>query len=39
LLEKSDKGQPLYADSAYTGVNQEKVIKKYRLKNKVNEKG
>jgi len=39
LLEKSDKGQSLYADSAYTGVNQEKVIKKYRLKNKVHEKG
>ena len=39
LLEKSDKGQPLYADSAYTGVNQEKVIKKYKLKNKVHEKG
>jgi len=39
LLEKSDKGQSLYADSAYTVVNQEKVIKKYRLKNKVHEKG
>ncbi len=39
LLDKSDKGQPLYADSAYTGENQEKVIKKYRLKNKVHEKG
>jgi len=39
LLEKSDKGQSLYADSAYTGENQEKVIKKYRLKNKVHEKG
>ena len=39
LLEKSDKGQSLYADSAYTGVNQEKVTKKYRLKNKVHEKG
>jgi IS5 family transposase len=39
LLEKSDKGQPLYADSAYTGEKQKKVIKKYRLKNKVHEKG
>jgi len=39
LLEKSDKGQPLYADSAYTGENQKKVIRKYKLKNKVHEKG
>ncbi len=39
LLDKSDKGQSLYADSAYTGEKQEKVIRKYRLKNKVHEKG
>jgi len=39
LLDKSDKGQYLYADSAYTGEKQEKVIRKYRLKNKVHEKG
>ena len=39
LLEKRDKGQPLYADSAYTGENQKQVIKKYKLKNKVHEKG
>ena len=39
LLVKSDKGQSLYADSAYTGENQKKVIKKYKLKNKVHEKG
>ena len=39
LLVKSDKGQPLYADSAYTGEKQKKVIRKYRLKNKVHEKG
>ena len=39
LLDKSDKGQPLYADSAYTGEKQEKIIRKYRLKNKVHEKG
>ncbi len=32
LLDKSDKGQPLYADSAYTGDNQKKMIRKYRLK-------
>jgi len=39
LLDKTDKGQPLYADSAYTGENQKRVIRKYRLKNKVHEKG
>jgi IS5 family transposase len=39
LLDKSDKGQSLYADSAYTGEKQEKIIRKYRLKNKVHEKG
>jgi IS5 family transposase len=39
LLDKSDKGQSLYADSAYTGEKQEKVIRKYRLKNEVHEKG
>jgi len=39
LLDKSDKGQPLYADSAYTGEKQNKVIRKHRLKNRVHEKG
>jgi len=39
LLDKSDKGQPLYADSAYTGEKQKKVIRKYQIKNKVHEKG
>lgn len=39
LLEKKDNGQPLYADSAYTGENQKKVIRKYQLKNKVHKKG
>lgn len=39
LLDKSDKGQPLYADSAYTGDKQKKIIRKYKLKNKVHEKG
>lgn len=38
LLGKSDKGQLLYADSAYTGEKQKKVIRKYRLKNKIHEK-
>ncbi|HAH58057.1 MAG TPA: hypothetical protein DCL86_07910, partial [Bacteroidales bacterium] len=27
MLHKSDKGQPLYADSAYTGEKQKKVIR------------
>ena len=39
LLDKSDKGQPLFADSGYTGEKLKKVIRKYRLKNKVHEKG
>jgi IS5 family transposase len=39
LLNKKDKGQPLYADSAYTGEEQEKVIKKVGMINKVHEKG
>ena len=38
LLDKSDKGQPLYADSAYTGEKQKKVIRKYQIKNKVHER-
>jgi transposase, IS5 family len=39
LLDKSDRGEPLYADSAYTGYKQKKIIRKYQLKNKVHEKG
>jgi len=39
LLDKKDKGQVLYADSAYTGEKQKKVIRKYKLKNRVHEKG
>lgn len=39
LLNEKDKAQELYADSAYTGENQEKVIKKNKMKNKVHEKG
>jgi IS5 family transposase len=39
LLDTSDTGQPLYADSAYTGEKQKKVIRKHKLKNKVHEKG
>lgn len=39
LLTEKDEGQPLYADSAYTGEEQEKVYKKKKVVNKVNEKG
>ena len=39
LLNEKDEGQPLYADSAYTGEEQEKVYKKKKVINKVIEKG
>lgn len=39
LLSKKDKGQPLYGDSAYTGEEQEKTIKKTGMINQVHEKG
>jgi len=39
LLNEKDKGQDLYADSAYTGENQEKTISKYKMNNRVHEKG
>jgi len=39
LLTEKDENQDLWADSAYTGKKQEKTIKKYRLNNKVHEKG
>jgi IS5 family transposase len=39
LLNEKDKGQPLYADSAYTGEDQENVVSKYEMKNEVHEKG
>jgi IS5 family transposase len=39
LLNKKDKAQPLYADSAYTGEEQEKVIEKVGMINRVHEKG
>src|SRR5665648_311699 len=38
LLNEKDKAQPLYADSAYTGEDQENVISKYEMKNEVHEK-
>lgn len=39
LLDKKDEGQVLHADSAYTGEEQENTIEKYKMKNKVHEKG
>jgi IS5 family transposase len=39
LLSKKDKDQPLFADSAYTGEEQEKVVKKAGMINRVHEKG
>lgn len=39
LLEEGDRGQELYADSAYTGEDQETTIEKQGMKNRVNEKG
>ena len=39
LLDEKDEGQLLYADSAYTGEEQENTIEKYKMKNKVHEKG
>lgn len=39
LLDKKDEGQILHADSAYTGEDQEKTIEKYKMENKVHEKG
>lgn len=39
LLEEKDENQNLWADSAYTGADQEKTIKSYRVNNQVHEKG
>ena len=39
LLTDKDEGKPLYADSAYTGEDQEKIYKKKKVINKVHEKG
>ncbi len=39
LLTEKDEGQDLWADSAYTGEEQNKTIKKYKINNKVHEKG
>lgn len=37
LLQPSDKGQDLYADSAYTG--QEDTVEKYQMKDQIHQKG
>ena len=37
LLEESDKGQPLFGDSAYVG--QDETLEKYHVKNEICEKG
>lgn len=39
LVEATDAHQDLFADSAYTGQKQEETMKKYKVKNKVCEKG
>ena len=39
LLSETDKDQPLWADSAYTGEKQENTIKEYEMTNEVHEKG
>lgn len=39
LDKKKDKDKDIWADSAYTGEEQEKIIKKYQMKNHVHEKG
>ncbi len=39
LLTQNDEGQDLWADSAYTGKDQENTIKKYKVNNRVHEKG
>jgi IS5 family transposase len=39
LLDENDKGEPFYADSAYTGEPQEKIIASKEMENRVCEKG
>lgn len=39
LLEESDSGQPLYADSAYSGAQQGVIVAKHQMINRVHEKG
>ncbi len=39
LLDSTDNGQELYADSTYTGENQQQTLQKYEASNQVHEKG
>jgi len=39
LLDEKDKGEDFYADSAYSGASQEKIISDREMQNKVCEKG
>jgi IS5 family transposase len=39
LLTEKDENQDFHADSAYTGEEQEKIISKYKMNNRVHEKG
>jgi transposase, IS5 family len=39
LLDEKDKGEKLYADSAYSGANQKEAISKKEMNNQVHEKG
>ena len=39
LIDEKDKDENLYADSAYTGQEQERIIQAKEMKNKVSEKG
>ena len=39
LLDEKDKNEPFYADSAYTGESQEKIIAEKEVINRVCEKG
>ena len=39
LLDENDKGEPFYADSAYTGESQENIISEKEMINQVCEKG
>jgi IS5 family transposase len=39
LLDENDKGEPFYADSAYTGKPQEEIIENRGMENRVCEKG
>jgi len=39
LLEEQDKGQGLYADSAYSGKTVKEIVEDYEMKNHIHEKG